>query len=192
VRTFFAILERLTFCALLASAPFVGGCGGNTGSWQEEVKLTDGRVIVVTQKRRYEGVYDGQSYGNLPREFWLEFKLPEFGNQEIVWHENLKPQVLNVHLGKLYVVGTPWTQLEYRQYGKPFPEYVPYRFEAGQWLRVPFSEIPEAIYETNLAIATELPRDVKFVSLAMKSEELKNERIAERNKKISATVKSFN
>lgn len=184
------LFKRMTLGIVLAGVPLVGGCGNNIGSWQEEVKLLDGRVIAITQKRRYENVYDGQSSGNLPREFWLTFKLPESGSQEITWHENLFPRVLNVYQGKLYVVGTPWTELEYRQYGKPYPEYVSYRYEAGQWQRISFNEIPEAIYDTNLMIAAELPRDVKFVSFAMKAEEIKNDRLRDSAKKITATFKT--
>lgn len=190
MKTFISIFRRITTGMLFAVVPMLGGCGNNTLTWQEEVKLLDGQVITVTQKRRYENVYDGRSTGNLPREFWLTFKLPEFSSQEITWHESLKPQVLNVYQGNLYVVGVPWTELEYRQYGKPYPEYVPYRYEAGQWQRIPFNEMPEAIYNTNLLIAVELPSHVKFVSFAMKAEEVKNERIADHNKKISATFKS--
>jgi len=190
MKTFTSIFNRLTLGVLLASAPLVGGCGGNIGSWQEEVKLLDGRIITITQKRRYENVYDGQSSGNLPREFWLTFKLPEFGNQEITWHENLKPQVLNVYQGKLYVVGTPWTELEFRQYGKPYPEYVPYRYEAGRWIRISFNEIPEAIYGNNLWIGIEPPNGAKFVSFAMKAEEMRNDRIDDDLKKLSPNFKT--
>lgn len=190
MKTFTSIFNRLTLGVLLASVPMLGGCGSNTGSWQEEVKLSDGRVITITQKRRYENVYNGQNVGNLPREFWLTFKLPEFGNQEITWHESLLPQVLNVHQGKLYVVGTPFTELEFRQYGKPYPEYVPYRYEAGQWKRIPFNEVPEAIYDTNLLIANEPPNGAKFVSFAIKAEEMKEDSLGDHYKKISATFKS--
>jgi len=75
------LFKRMTLGFVLASVPLIGGCGDNTITWQEEVKLLDGRVITVAQKNRVE---DG-----MPREFWLTFKLPEFGNQEIEWHENL-------------------------------------------------------------------------------------------------------
>ncbi len=102
---------------ILASVPMLGGCA-NVGSWKEEVKLLDGRVINITQKRRYDNVFTGSNYGALPREYWLIFKLPEFGNQEITWHENLLPQVLNVYQGKLYVVGLPFTKVEFKQYGR--------------------------------------------------------------------------
>jgi hypothetical protein len=178
------LFKRLTLGIVLASVPLVGGCGDNTLTWQEEVKLLDGRVITVTQKRRYENVY-GQSVVNLPREFWLTFKLKEFGNKEITWHENLLPRVLNVHQGKLYVVGTPATEIEFRQYGNPKPSYLGYRYEAGQWQLIPFNEIPEAIYETNLLINYGPPNGMKFVSFTIKAEEMKEDSFMGHQKRIS-------
>lgn len=186
------LFKRMTLGLMLAAMPLVGGCGSNMNSWQEEVKLLDGRVITITQKRRYENVYDGQSSGNLAREFWVTFKLQEYGGQEIVWHQNLFPQILNVYQGKLYVVGVPWTELEFRQYGNPKPSYIGYRFDAGQWLRIPFNEIPEAIYDTNLLIAAELPSDVRQVSLGMKVEELTNERLRNNSKRIDPNYVELN
>jgi hypothetical protein len=184
MRFIISILSRLISGASLASVLLIGGCGSDTRSWQEEVKLADGRVITVTQRRRYENVYDGQRSGNLSREFWLTFKLTEFDNQEITWHENLVPRVLNVYQGKLYVVGIPSTEREFRQYGNPNPSYLGYRHEAGQWQRIRFNEIPEAIYDTNLLIASELPGDVKFVSLARKADEIANDRLRNAQKRI--------
>lgn len=186
------VLKRMTVWLVLASLPMLGGCGGNVGSWQEEVKLSDGRVITVTQKRRYEGVYTGQNFGDLPREFWLTFKLPEFGDQEITWHENLDPHVLNVYRGKLYLVGIPFTEREFRQYGSPRPSYLGYRYEAGQWQRIPFNEIPVAIYDTNLLINNGPPNGAKFVTFTMKAEELKDETIPSYIKIIDPQHSSLN
>jgi len=148
------------------------------------VKLLDGRVITITQKRRYENVYTGQNSGTLPREYWLMFKLPEFGDQEITWHENLLAQVLNVYQGKLYVVGSPFTTVEFKLYGRPNPSYVGYRYESGQWQRIPFNEIPLEIYDTNLLIANEPPQGAKFVTFAMKSEEMRDDTLGGSYKKI--------
>jgi len=179
-----AIFKRMTLGFVLAGVPLVGGCGSNTNSWQEEVKLLDGRVITITQKRRYENVYDGQSSGNLPREFWVTFKLPEFGEQEIVWHENLLPMILNVYQGKLYVIGVPWTELEFRQYGKPKPFYIGYRYESAQFVRIPFQEIPEPIYDTNLWIGIESPNGAKYISSALKKIKFDDERIVHELKRV--------
>ena len=85
------LFKRMTFGLVLASVPMLGGCGENTLTWTEEVKLLDGRVITVTQKRRID-------VENVARDFWVTFKLQEFGDKEITWHENLKPLVLNLWL----------------------------------------------------------------------------------------------
>lgn len=138
-------------------------------TWQEEVKLNDGRVIVVTQKKHCFGAYTGGNYANcIAREAWLTIKLPEFGNREIVWHEHLSPRVLNIHAGRLYVVGEPPTGLEFRTYGKPQPPYVGFVFENGQWKRIPFEAIPEAIYDINMLTAAIPPDDVDHLTIAKK------------------------
>jgi len=179
------LFKRLMLGMVLASVPLIGGCGDNTLTWQEEVKLTDGRVITITQKRRYQNIYGGKSVVNLPREFWLTFNLPEFGNQEITWHENLLPQVLNVYQGKLYVVGTPGTEIEFRQYGNPKPSYLGYRYDTGKWRPIPFNEIPEAIYDTNLLINYAPQNGAKFVSSAIKAEEMKEDSFTGHQKRIN-------
>lgn len=174
MKTLTSIFKRLTFGVLLASVPLVGGCGDNTLTWKEEAKLLDGRVITITQKRRYEGVYTGQDYGSVVREAWLTLRLPEYGNQDITWHENLKPRILNLHNGKLYVVGFPPTGQEFYQYGKPKPSYIGFRYENGKWQRIEFSEIPEAIYDTNLWIENVPPNKSGHVSFADKAAEMRD------------------
>ncbi len=172
------LFRRMTLGLVLAVVPLAGGCSGDEIiSWAEEVKLLDGRVITVTQKRRID-------MNQIPREFWLTFKLPEFGNKEITWHENLGAHVLNVYQGKLYVVGIPFTEREFRQYGKPMPFYIGYRYEVDQWQRIPFNEIPEEIYDTNLLIANAPPDGAKYVTSAMKMEEMKDETIGQVSKRI--------
>src|ERR1017187_6175079 len=85
---------------LAACSPYV--------TWKEEVKLNDGRVIVVEQKKLVED--------EMAREAWLTINLPEFSAEQIVWHEHLSPIVLNIDEGMLYVVGQPPTAREERQY----------------------------------------------------------------------------
>ena len=91
----------------------INGCADNTLTWKEEVKLLDGRVIVVEQKRKYERAYNGDNYGGVPRESWITIKLPETNNIETTWHEKLNPSNLNVVNGKLYIVGKPHTAREF-------------------------------------------------------------------------------
>ena len=175
------LFKRMTLGLVLAAVPLAGGCGDNTLTWQEEVKLLDGRVITVTQKRRYDA-------DKMPREAWLIFKLPEFSNNEIVWHENLEIQVLNVYQGKLYVVGFTYGMLENRQYGA---DYVPYRYDAGQWMRIPLADIPVAIYDTNMYPGHMLLDRRKQVSVADKIEIFKDDRWDASQRRIVPNFKSI-
>lgn len=167
----------------------LNGCG-NTFTWQEEVKLSDGRVITVTQKRRYEGAYNGQNYGVIPREAWLNFRLPEFGDHDITWHERLKPWILNIHDGKLYVVGWPPTRLEFDLYGQQRPPYFGFLYENGQWRRISLAEIPEAIYDTNLWIENAPKNKSEHVSLKDKAEEMQIPELHRSRKRIDPTYET--
>ena len=168
---------------LLCVIAVVGGCGDSVISWREEVRLLDGRVITVVQKRRIEE-------GKMPREAWLSFKLPDISDQEIVWHENLETQVLNVSRGKLYLVGVPFTEEAFRQYGRPYPEYVSFRYERGIWVRVAFSEIPEEIYDTNMYFENMALHRLDFVSLEDKNKMLKNDGYLAGQKRLTAAFKT--
>jgi len=175
-----SLFRRMTLGVALAIVPMVGGCGDNTLTWTEDVKLLDGRVITVMQKRRYDE-------DKMPREAWLTFKLPEFGDLEIVWHENLEVQVLNVYQGKLYVVGDARGSREVRQYGA---DYVPFRYEAGQWVRMPLSDIPVAIYDTNMYPGHMLLDKRKHISVADKVEMFKDDRWDASQRRIDPNYKS--
>lgn len=135
-------------------------CSQTIVTWQEEVKLNDGRVSVVEQKKR--------SDGRIARESWLTINLLEFSTKPMVWHENLHPMILNIHEGRLYVVGTPPTVREARLYGNPAPPYVGFMWERDSWKRIPFEQIPEAIYPTNMLIENFPPKDTTLLTLVKK------------------------
>jgi hypothetical protein len=150
-------------------ATSIGACANNAKSWEEDVQLNDGRVIKVTQWHRYERVYNGERTSDLMRDTQLTFALPEFSATPIVWHEQLFALILNVNGGKLYVVGLPWTTRETIQYGYPKPGYIGYTFINGRWTRLKFEDIPKEIYESNLWLSTDPPKDKSFVSLERKT-----------------------
>lgn len=108
----------------------------------------------------------------MPREAWLSFKLPEFSDKEILWHEALDTMVLNVYKGKLYVVGVANGLLEYQQYGRPEPDYIAFRHDKDQWVRIPFNEIPEAIYDANMWFENMVNYKIKNVTIDEKDTRL--------------------
>lgn len=75
--------------------------------------------------------------------------------------------VVNVHAGKLYIVGRPHTQREARLYGNPKPRYVGFLWEANKWTRISFEKIPPEIYEANVLVGS-MPSDDTFISVSRK------------------------
>jgi len=88
---------------------------------------------------------------------------------------------------KLYVVGDPRGLREFRQYGA---DYVPYRYEAGQWVRIPLNEIPVAIYDTNMYPGNMALDRRKQVSVADKVEIFKDDRWDPSQRRIDPNYKS--
>ena len=105
----FISASLLSACiSTMLGRPLLGGPG--YVEWQEEVKLNDGRVIVVTQKKKCSEGYTGQNWATcIAREAWVTINLPEFSDKPIVWHEHLKANVVNVH-NKNYILWANFQQ----------------------------------------------------------------------------------
>lgn len=147
-------------------------------TWKEVVRLNDDRTIVVSQKKFCDGgPHTGGKHAYcVDREAWLTIDLPEFSSTPMVWHEHLSPMIVNIDHGKLYVVGTPATQREYRLYGEPEPLYVGFVWESGQWKKIQFKEIPVSIYDANMLIDSIPPKDTVLLSLEEKNSSVLNGR----------------
>lgn len=165
------------------------GCA-DTKSWREEVKLLDGRVIVVSIKYRFEGAYNGSNYGGVLRESWVTLKLPETGNQETTWNEKLQPKNLNVVNGKLYIVATPMTTREYFLYNQPRPPYIGYIFDNKAWRRIPFNEIPVVMYDMNLSSGSVHSNPSGPVTLADKAKAFEDPRVDKTYLRIDPTFEN--
>lgn len=163
--------KSIRFLLTLLSAFWVTSCSASYVIWKEEVKLNDGRIIVVEQKKRCEGASTGGGYAScIAREAWLTIDLPEFSPQPIVWHQNLLPMILNIHNGRLYVIGSPPGSHEFNKYGGRVEHhpYFGFVWNGNQWMQIPFNEIPEVIYDANL-ILDHIPRSKKsYLTLSEK------------------------
>lgn len=131
-------------------------CTGS-GTWDEQIQLTDGRTITIEQWRRYDSAYDGDKMAKLQREARIRFKVPELGKDAIEWQERLTPLLLNVHEGKWYIVGIPPTGAEVEYYKWPRHNYVPFQYDGKNWQRIPFKELPKEIYQSNLWLGNNPP-----------------------------------
>lgn len=131
------------------------GCT-QTVEWKEDVRLFDGRVITVTQKKRCGGGdYSARARANcLANDAWVTLTLAELSAHQIVWHESLDPMVINIFEGRLYIVGVPPTGVEFRKYGAMNPPYYGFEWSEEKWRRIAFNKIPVAIYDANMIIGS--------------------------------------
>lgn len=106
-------------------------------SWYEEVRLSDGRVITIHQKREY---YD--NYGT--NQSWVEIDLPELGGKR-VWHSYLMPQRIDVVSRKVYVFGVPRGIAQNKFYRYPKHYVVGFEWSGTEFVRIPFLQVPAAI-----------------------------------------------
>ena len=106
-------------------------------SWYEEVRLSDGRIITIKQRRRYY-----ENYGTA--ESWVTIDLPELGGKR-VWHSFLMPQRIDVHEGKVYVFGQPRGIKQNQYYRYPKNYMVGFVWNGADFVRIPFLSIPENI-----------------------------------------------
>lgn len=164
----FISASLLSACiSTMLGRPLLGG--PDYVEWQEEVQLNDGRVIVVTQKKKCSEAYTGQNWATcIAREAWVTINLPEFSDKPIVWHEHLYAMVINVHNNNLYVVGMFPTEQEFKQYGMPQPPWLGFVWKAGEWKRISFLDIPQEIYDVNMLIEGIPPKEIKYLSIQRK------------------------
>jgi hypothetical protein len=106
-------------------------------SWDEEVRLSDGRVITIHQKRQF---FD--NYGT--NQSWVTIDLPELGGKQ-VWHSYLIPMRVDVDQGKVYVFGRPRGPRQVSHYRYPKNHMVAFVFQAGEFQRIPFLKVPEPL-----------------------------------------------
>ncbi len=164
------LVKRIREFLLLSIGLGILGCSSSSPivEWREEVKINDGRTIVIEQKEKCDPGYSGKEHELcIARETWVTLNLPEFSPDPIVWHQNLFAIVVNISAGHLYIVGCPPTQRELEAYGNPKPPYLGFTWSSGQWVKIPFGKIPVDIYDTNIFIGN--APGTKYLTLSRKN-----------------------
>lgn len=107
-------------------------------SWDEEVQLSDGRLITVHRAHKL-------NTDHVLVETTLTLDLPELGGKR-TWTESLYPAIVDIHQGQVYVVG----QVTYKsawQYKYPRYGFAAYRYTTAGWQRMPFIDLPPVVRE---------------------------------------------
>lgn len=130
-------------------------------SWDEEVLLSDGRVITIHQKHEF---FNG--YGT--NQSWVTIDLPELGGKR-VWHSYLIPMRVDVHEGNMYVFGRPRGPRQVQFYQYPKNNIVAFKWVRSEFIRIPYISVPE-ILRVEENVLSCIPRNRQsFVTVNHKS-----------------------
>lgn len=141
---------------------------GKTIDWKQEVKLHDGRVIVVDRQSNQESM-------SIPvrgiLESWqqISFIHPASG-ERIVWDlpKGLGLWMLDIEDGKIWTVLKPQSVADYNNWSCPSPPWIVFRWQAGRWQQVSMGELPGVLTTPNTLAAAASDNPVsenKFVSV---------------------------
>ena len=129
-------------------------------TWEEEVRLHDGSILVVERFVKRGGGHEiGQKPGYINQT--LRFVLPGTTNI-ITWEDhfdsalgrsNFLPFALDIYRGTPYLVAYPMGCLGYKKWGRPNPPYVVFRYERDVWWRIRLADLPAEIINSNLVFS---------------------------------------
>jgi hypothetical protein len=127
--------------------------------WKEEVKLNDGRVMVVERHFNLDGYPTLDASERTPLDETITFTIPD-SNKKISWRTEFKDQVpelnslspllLDVVGGIPYFATSPAGCIAYNKWGRPNPPYVLYKYVNDDWQRIPLKEFPAVLVQANL------------------------------------------
>jgi hypothetical protein len=149
--------------AAVAATPLLSGFGWDKHfdlSWEEEVLLHDGRVIVVKLKHTYERLYPGLTrYGgtNLTRDTTLTFDAGGTTGVVTQLFKGFHPMFIGQYEGVWYAVlygdyyarsreipGQDWGELE-----GPYGQWA-IKLVGGKWAPISMSNLPDAFQQPNM------------------------------------------
>lgn len=142
---------------VVIAALVLTGCGGSR-NWKEEVRLADGKTIVVERWEKLGNPLDREipdlKYG--PPTIGYGIRIPRPGQWlPVLWEtdKTLTPLAIGFRGEAIYLAASPRFCWAYDQLGRPVPPYVFFRHDGKEWRRIPVEEFPEEINTTNLLVA---------------------------------------
>lgn len=167
-----AICLVVTMGMIASAGAGMFGLGEET--WQEEVRLHDGRTMIVERTVTRGGRHE---IGQPPpiKEQTITFTLPGSGTR-ITWTSEYGDDLgrtnfvlLAVHVlnGVPYIVAEPNLCLAYNKWGRPNPPYVIFRYDGAAWQRIPLEELPAEFTTLNVAISLDSQHVREMVQLGV-------------------------
>jgi hypothetical protein len=147
---------KIAMVSAVVTAFVLTGCGGGR-NWREEVRMADGKTIVVQRIAKLGNPLDQEipdlKYG--PPTVGHRIRIPVPNRGSVVWEtdKTLTPLAIGLRGETLYLAASPRFCWAYDQLGRPVPPYVFFKHEGKDWQRIPVEEFPEEIDTANLSVA---------------------------------------
>jgi hypothetical protein len=133
-------LLRWISCALGILALF--GCGDTHLQWNEQVKLNDGEVILITRSAKFsENWVAGGGGGSLNKGMTIQLQQQQKSDSPSLWEGRFVPIVLDrdPDSKEWFIVATFYHCDGWYELGRPKLPYTEYRFRGGTWIQQPLA-----------------------------------------------------
>lgn len=162
------------------------GLFGSSKSWKEEVLLHDGQKMVI--ERHFNlGPPDFESRERKELDETVTFTLPG-SNKKITWKTDFndfssEPNGLGILLldivkGTPYIATSPAGCIAYNKWQRPNPPYIFFKYDNGEWKRIPLKEFPAELVHANL-MSTPDSRTLKsYYTIEQVKEQMQGRNIA--------------
>jgi hypothetical protein len=146
--------RRWALLGMLILASPIGGCGKKTVSWQEELKLLDGRTIVATKTEIYEhGAIETGSMQQAPWETRIQFQDPN-DSKKIYTHsiEGASGYVMiDFDNGVPWIVGHegPFQRTYDGCSDRGYANYITFKWNGTEFQRMPYVALPGKFVKPN-------------------------------------------
>ena len=176
-------LRRLGVGVLFAvvMAPIMGCSNTKTIQWHEQVKLSDGKVIVVERTQTYRAVSGDYQSGWLLSKASIRAAMPTTPSTHVEWEGPLEPLAIDMTRdGTVYLVTIVLTQQGARAYSPKDGAHVAFKYLGdNRWQRIPRGMVPKNL-RVNLLVSVDF--DQKYsghtISLPLKKKLDSDPRIA--------------
>jgi hypothetical protein len=141
-------LTQLTTAFYLIILPIVGGCAPTVLDWSEEVKLHDGKIIVI---KRHEEI--GTSGFPVQRRGFRQYYQFCFAPMNIHWKSKpgYFPETFDIVDGKAYAKVSIGGQESCMLHGYPATNAIYFRWDGKAWQKIDYQEYPKGLRYNMLA-----------------------------------------
>lgn len=160
-------IAKLGLFLLLGSA--ISACS-STMRWTEEVKLHDGRILIVERMYNLGGYRGLESHERTELDETITFSVPD-SNKQITWKTDFRdsqpePNSLNllqieVVKGVPYIATYPAGCIAYNKWQRPNPPYVFFKYVDNNWKQISLAEFPVELNKINVMIGGPQRHDPK-------------------------------